>query len=105
VDRRILSFDGKYFHARDLTLVPRPLQKPHPPVRLAANSPDTFPFAAGRRLPIFASPLINPPDKLKAGLSVYRRACPPIIRATPRWRSPCMSRRTERRRGRSVGRA
>jgi alkanesulfonate monooxygenase SsuD/methylene tetrahydromethanopterin reductase-like flavin-dependent oxidoreductase (luciferase family) len=70
------SFDGKYFHARDLTLVPRPLQKPHPPVRIAANSPDTFPFAAGRRLPIFASPLINPPDKLKAGLSVYRQGLP-----------------------------
>jgi alkanesulfonate monooxygenase SsuD/methylene tetrahydromethanopterin reductase-like flavin-dependent oxidoreductase (luciferase family) len=66
------SFDGKYFQARDLTLVPRPVQRPHPPVRVAANSPDTFPFAAGRRLPIFASPLINPPDKLKAGLGVYR---------------------------------
>ena len=66
------SFEGKYFQARNLSLVPRPLQSPHPPVRVAANSPDTFPFAAGRRLPIFASPLINPPDKLKAGLTVYR---------------------------------
>jgi alkanesulfonate monooxygenase SsuD/methylene tetrahydromethanopterin reductase-like flavin-dependent oxidoreductase (luciferase family) len=74
--RESFSFDSKYFHARDLTLVPRPLQKPHPPVRIAANSPDTFPFAAGRRLPIFASPLINPPDKLKAGLSVYRQGLP-----------------------------
>ncbi len=64
------------FMPATLTLVPRPLQKPHPPVRIAANSPDTFPFAAGRRLPIFASPLINPPDKLKAGLSVYRQGLP-----------------------------
>ena len=70
------SFDGQYFQARDLTLVPRPLQTPHPPVRIAANSPDTFPFAASRRLPIFASPLINPPDKLKAGLAVYRQGLP-----------------------------
>jgi len=70
------SFDGKYFQARDLTLVPRPVQSPHPPVRIAANSPDTFPFAAGRRLPIFASPLINPPDKLKAGLKIYRDGLP-----------------------------
>ena len=37
------SFDGKYFQARELTLVPRPVQTPHPPVRIAANSPDTFP--------------------------------------------------------------
>jgi alkanesulfonate monooxygenase SsuD/methylene tetrahydromethanopterin reductase-like flavin-dependent oxidoreductase (luciferase family) len=70
------SFDGKYFQARDLTLVPRPVQTPHPPVRVAANSPDTFPFAASRRLPIFASPLINPPEKLKAGLAVYREGLP-----------------------------
>lgn len=72
----IFSFDGKYFQARDLSLVPRPLQQPHPPVRIAANSPDTFPLAAGRRLPIFASPLINPPEKLKAGLAVYREGLP-----------------------------
>jgi alkanesulfonate monooxygenase SsuD/methylene tetrahydromethanopterin reductase-like flavin-dependent oxidoreductase (luciferase family) len=70
------SFDGKYFRARDLTLVPRPLQQPHPPVRIAANSPDTFPLAARHRLPIFASPLINPPDKLKFGLKVYHDALP-----------------------------
>jgi alkanesulfonate monooxygenase SsuD/methylene tetrahydromethanopterin reductase-like flavin-dependent oxidoreductase (luciferase family) len=74
--RETISFDGKYFQARDLSLVPRPLQAPHPPVRIAANSPDTFPFAASRRLPIFASPLINPPDKLKAGLAIYRQGLP-----------------------------
>jgi alkanesulfonate monooxygenase SsuD/methylene tetrahydromethanopterin reductase-like flavin-dependent oxidoreductase (luciferase family) len=70
------SFDGKYLQARELTVVPRPVQTPHPPVRIAANSPDTFPLAARHRLPIFASPLINPPDKLKAGLVVYRQALP-----------------------------
>ena len=70
------SFDGRYFQARDLALVPRPVQTPHPPVRIAANSPDTFPLAAERRLPLFASPLINPPDKLKAGLAVYRDSLP-----------------------------
>jgi alkanesulfonate monooxygenase SsuD/methylene tetrahydromethanopterin reductase-like flavin-dependent oxidoreductase (luciferase family) len=66
------SYEGKYYHARDLTIVPRPVQVPHPPVRIAANSPDTFPLAARRGLPIFATPLINPPDKLRDGLAVYR---------------------------------
>jgi len=70
------SFEGKHFRARDLSIVPRPLQSPHPPVRIAANSPDTFPFSGRRNLPIFASPLINPPDKLKAGLAVYRDTLP-----------------------------
>jgi len=70
------SFQGKYFRTPDLTVVPKPVQAPHPPVRIAANSPDTFPLAARRRLPIFATPLINPPDKLKEGLAVYRDALP-----------------------------
>jgi alkanesulfonate monooxygenase SsuD/methylene tetrahydromethanopterin reductase-like flavin-dependent oxidoreductase (luciferase family) len=68
------SHSGKYFHVENLKLTPRPVQAPHPPVRIAANSPDTFPFAARRRFPIFATPLINPPDKLKEGLAVYRSA-------------------------------
>jgi alkanesulfonate monooxygenase SsuD/methylene tetrahydromethanopterin reductase-like flavin-dependent oxidoreductase (luciferase family) len=67
------SFDGKYFRARQLSLTPRPVQAPYSPVRVAANSPDTFPFAARRGMPIFATPLINPPDKLKQGLAVYRK--------------------------------
>ena len=70
------SFDGKFFRARDLCVTPKPVQRPHPPVRIAANSPDTFPLAARRGLPIFATPLINPPDKLKEGLGVYRSALP-----------------------------
>jgi alkanesulfonate monooxygenase SsuD/methylene tetrahydromethanopterin reductase-like flavin-dependent oxidoreductase (luciferase family) len=70
------SFQGKYFRARDLTVIPRPVQTPHPPVRIAANSPDTFPIAGRRRFPIFATPLINPPDKLREGLAVYRATLP-----------------------------
>ena len=70
------SFEGKHYRVHDLTVIPKPLQSPHPPVRIAANSPDTFPTAGRRRLPIFATPLINPPDKLKEGLAVYREALP-----------------------------
>jgi alkanesulfonate monooxygenase SsuD/methylene tetrahydromethanopterin reductase-like flavin-dependent oxidoreductase (luciferase family) len=69
-------YEGKHFRAHDLSVVPRPVQAPHPPVRIAANSPDTFPIAARRKFPIFATPLINPPDKLKEGLAVYRDILP-----------------------------
>jgi alkanesulfonate monooxygenase SsuD/methylene tetrahydromethanopterin reductase-like flavin-dependent oxidoreductase (luciferase family) len=74
------STQGKYYRAHELTVVPKPVQTPHPPVRIAANSPDTFPLAAGRGLPIFATPLINPPDKLKEGLEVYRSTLPSGVR-------------------------
>jgi alkanesulfonate monooxygenase SsuD/methylene tetrahydromethanopterin reductase-like flavin-dependent oxidoreductase (luciferase family) len=74
------SYQGKYFRAHDLTLVPRPIQTPHPPIRIAANSPDTFPIAGRRGLAIFATPLINPPEKLRAGLAVYRDTLPAGVR-------------------------
>ena len=48
------------------------MQEPHPPIRLAANSPDTFAIAGRLGLPIFASPLINPPAKLREYLDVHR---------------------------------
>jgi alkanesulfonate monooxygenase SsuD/methylene tetrahydromethanopterin reductase-like flavin-dependent oxidoreductase (luciferase family) len=70
----IFSFEGKHFRASGLSVVPRPVQSPHPRLRIAANSPDTFPMAGRRRFPIFATPLINPPDKLKEGLAIYRQA-------------------------------
>jgi alkanesulfonate monooxygenase SsuD/methylene tetrahydromethanopterin reductase-like flavin-dependent oxidoreductase (luciferase family) len=69
-----LTYQGKYFHVRDLPLAPKPLQKPHPPIRIAANSPETFAIAGQLGLPIFASPLINPPDKLREYLNVHRES-------------------------------
>ncbi len=67
-----LSYEGKYFRVQDVRLTPQPVQKPYPPIRIAANSPDTFAIAGQLGLPIFASPLINPPDKLREYLDVYR---------------------------------
>jgi alkanesulfonate monooxygenase SsuD/methylene tetrahydromethanopterin reductase-like flavin-dependent oxidoreductase (luciferase family) len=75
-----LSYQGAYFHAQDLAVVPKPIQKPHPPIRLAANSPDTFAIAGRLGFPIFASPLINPPDKLREYLGVHRETLKPGVR-------------------------
>ena len=42
-----LTYQGKYFSCENLCVMPRPHQKPHPPIRIAATTPDTFP-AVGR---------------------------------------------------------
>ena len=65
------SYKGQYFQAEDLAVVPRPIQKPQPPIRMAANSPDSFAMAGQLGLSIFASPLINPPDKLREYIAAY----------------------------------
>src|SRR5712691_1050650 len=31
-----LSFQGKFYHINDLSVVPKPVQQPHPPIRVAA---------------------------------------------------------------------
>ena len=47
------SYRGKYFSYDDVCLVPKPYQSPHPPVRIAASTPDTFPSVAEMGFPIF----------------------------------------------------
>jgi alkanesulfonate monooxygenase SsuD/methylene tetrahydromethanopterin reductase-like flavin-dependent oxidoreductase (luciferase family) len=47
------SFHGKYFQVKDAIVAPRPLQKPHPPVRIAALNPASFLRAAELGLHIF----------------------------------------------------
>jgi len=47
------SYDGKYFSYEDVCLVPKPYQSPHPPLRMAATTPDSFPVAGRMGMPLF----------------------------------------------------
>jgi alkanesulfonate monooxygenase SsuD/methylene tetrahydromethanopterin reductase-like flavin-dependent oxidoreductase (luciferase family) len=49
------SYEGTYHRFKDVAVVPKPYQKPTPPIRIAASTPDTFPAIGRRGLPIFAS--------------------------------------------------
>jgi alkanesulfonate monooxygenase SsuD/methylene tetrahydromethanopterin reductase-like flavin-dependent oxidoreductase (luciferase family) len=66
------SFEGKHYSAENLRLVPKPLQKPHPPIRIASNSPDTFELVGELGYPIFATPVIVPLPQLRKGVKTYR---------------------------------
>jgi len=50
------SFHGKYYQYDDLCVVPKPLQKPHPPIRIGATSEDTFELVGRMGYPIFINP-------------------------------------------------
>jgi len=69
-----ITFHGKHFNADQIQVVPKPLQKPHPPIRVAANSPDTFVYAGTRGYPIFAGGPVNPFPVLADRLAIYDRA-------------------------------
>ena len=36
------SYEGKYTSVNNVNVTPKPYQKPHPPIRVAATTPDTF---------------------------------------------------------------
>jgi alkanesulfonate monooxygenase SsuD/methylene tetrahydromethanopterin reductase-like flavin-dependent oxidoreductase (luciferase family) len=50
------SFDGRFWSFPQVDVVPKPLQKPHPPLWTAAVTPGTFPLAAERGLGVLAGP-------------------------------------------------
>jgi alkanesulfonate monooxygenase SsuD/methylene tetrahydromethanopterin reductase-like flavin-dependent oxidoreductase (luciferase family) len=69
-----LTFHVKHFHADNLEVIPKPVQRPHPPIRLAANSVETFTFAGTNAYPIFAGGPVNPIPVLGERLEIYNRA-------------------------------
>jgi alkanesulfonate monooxygenase SsuD/methylene tetrahydromethanopterin reductase-like flavin-dependent oxidoreductase (luciferase family) len=69
------SFDGEYYSCRDLVVEPKPLQKPHPPIRVGITSAESFPIVGRMGYPI----LINPSRvfslvELKDHIQQYRQA-------------------------------
>jgi natural product biosynthesis luciferase-like monooxygenase protein len=69
-----LSFRGKFYQINDLSIVPKPVQQPHPPIRVAANSVDTFELMGQLGYPIFVAAQVNPFHKIREYLPLYRQA-------------------------------
>ena len=51
-----LEFDGQFWSFPEIDVIPKPIQKPHPPLWTAAVSPETFPMAAEQGLGVLAGP-------------------------------------------------
>jgi alkanesulfonate monooxygenase SsuD/methylene tetrahydromethanopterin reductase-like flavin-dependent oxidoreductase (luciferase family) len=47
------SYTGKYYTFQNLSVLPKPYQRPHPPVRVAATTKETFPQVGRLGHPIF----------------------------------------------------
>jgi len=68
------TFEGEFYQVRDLRVLPKPVQKPHPPLWTAAVSPDTYTLAGKRGLKILTSPAFTPFDILRKNYDAYRQA-------------------------------
>ncbi|MDE0300463.1 MAG: LLM class flavin-dependent oxidoreductase [Candidatus Poribacteria bacterium] len=56
---------GEYWSFPTATSVPKPVQKPHPPIWIAARSPDTYDFAVKHQCNILSWPLTRPMSEVK----------------------------------------
>ncbi len=66
------SFEGKFYQVTDALVVPQPVQKPHPPMRMAATSAATFKTVAEQGLPLFVGLRGDGLGTLVENIKVYR---------------------------------
>jgi alkanesulfonate monooxygenase SsuD/methylene tetrahydromethanopterin reductase-like flavin-dependent oxidoreductase (luciferase family) len=68
------SFHGKFHHFDEARAVPRPFQSPHPPIRIAGASEDTFPVLGALGYPLFVAVRSGSLAALAPDLVAYREA-------------------------------
>jgi len=69
------SFSGTHYHCEDLYVRPKPLQTPHPPVRIGITSAESFPLVGRLGYPVIVNPsrVFTLPE-LKPYVQQYRQA-------------------------------
>ena len=68
------SYKGQYFSFENATVAPRPYQLPHPPLRMAATTEETFPRVGEMGLPIFVGLRGMDISTLRNHVLAYRQA-------------------------------
>ena len=68
------SFQGKFHSFNEARAVPRPYQQPHPPIRIAGASEDTFPVLGALGYPLFVAVRSGSLSGLAPDLNAYREA-------------------------------
>jgi alkanesulfonate monooxygenase SsuD/methylene tetrahydromethanopterin reductase-like flavin-dependent oxidoreductase (luciferase family) len=72
--KETFSYDGQYYKVKDVSVVPRPVQKPHPKFYTGGTSDITYQMAGEKGWGIFVPPLL-PWKVLEAPLNLYKKAC------------------------------
>ena len=68
------SFEGNFHKFHNVTVVPRPVQKPYPPLRVAATSADSFRAVGALGLPLFVAVRLGTFEELGPHIALYREA-------------------------------
>ena len=68
------SYEGEYYRFNDVCVIPKPYQKPHPPLRIAATTKETFPQVGRQGIPVFVGLRGMDRPALAESLNAYRAA-------------------------------
>ena len=68
------SYTGKYYQLRDVGVTPKPFQKPHPPIYMAATTAETFPVAGRTGRHLFVGVRRSSVEGVKQSVAIYRQA-------------------------------
>jgi alkanesulfonate monooxygenase SsuD/methylene tetrahydromethanopterin reductase-like flavin-dependent oxidoreductase (luciferase family) len=68
------SYQGQYWQFDAARAVPRPYQRPYPPIRIAGASEDTFPVLGALGYPLFVAVRSGSLSELEPDLRTYREA-------------------------------
>lgn len=69
-----MTYEGRFWSWKDkITVLPKPLQKPHPPLWVAATQPDTCRLAGELGIGLLC-PAIGPPEMFRGHVKAYKDA-------------------------------
>jgi alkanesulfonate monooxygenase SsuD/methylene tetrahydromethanopterin reductase-like flavin-dependent oxidoreductase (luciferase family) len=66
------SYRGRFHEVEDLSVVPKPLQRPHPPLRVAVHTAESFAHLGDLGLPIYSGTTTTPLPQLREFMALYR---------------------------------
>lgn len=68
-----VTFDGRFHSFEEFSLLPKPLQRPHPPIKVAAvSTPQSFQWAGEQGYGLMVVPYLSDFDDLAENLRLYR---------------------------------
>ena len=69
------SYEGEFYSYQDVSVAPKPLQQPHPPIRIGATSAETFALIGRMGYPIFINPArVSSLSELAPMIQEYKKA-------------------------------
>ena len=66
------SYTGQFYQVDNLSVVPKPVQQPHPPIRVGVHTAESFAHIGDLGLPVYSGTTTTPMPQLREGMELYR---------------------------------